>query len=341
MKVRAIIGALSLGMLAFGSSAAWAAGAGPAAVDIHQDPTKVGEPVGKRAATTVKMALEAIELEGILDAGAKTTYKYWTFNGKVPGPMLRARVGDTIELTLKNSKTSTVQHNIDLHAVWGQGGGAEATKVNPGEEKSFVFKATTPGLYVYHCATGPIPMHISSGMYGMILIEPEGGLAKVEKEFYIMQGELYADGKGAHKDYNDDLMAAEHPTNVVMNGTGSALTGANAMKVKVGDNVRIFFGVGGPNLTSAFHGIGTIWDRVYPEAALGDVHKNIQTTVVPPGGATMVEFKARVPANFILVDHALGRLGKGNVAILTAEGAAVPEIFREGKLDAKKEAPKK
>jgi len=329
MKVSAIIGAMSLGLLTFVSTASWAAG--PEAVSIVQDPNAVGTPVGKRGPKTLQFTLEAIEVLGVLDAAAKTTYTYWTFNGKVPGPMLRARVGDTIEITMKNAKSSAMIHNVDLHAVWGQGGGAEATKVAPGEEKSFVFKALNPGLYVYHCATPVIPQHISSGMYGLILIEPEGGLPKVEKEFYVMQGDIYADGAGPEKEFNLDKMLAEEPTHVVMNGSAAALA-ANPMKVKVGDDVRIFFGVGGPNLTSSFHAIGTIWDKVWPEGSTGAPELNVQTTTVPPGGSTMVEFKARVPAKYILVDHALGRLMKGNVAIIVAEGAAVPDVFREGKL---------
>jgi len=175
-----------------------------------------------------------------------------------------------------------------------------------------------------------IPQHISSGMYGMILIEPEGGLPKVEKEFYVMQGDIYADGAGPEKEFNIDKMMAEQPTNVVMNGSAGALA-ANPMKVKVGDNVRVFFGVGGPNLTSSFHAIGTIFDKVWAEGNTGAPELNVQTTSVPPGGSTMVEFKARVPAKYILVDHALTRLMKGNVAIIQAEGADVPDLFRAGK----------
>ena len=333
MNKSAIIGA-SLGLLTLVSTASWAAG--PEAVSIVQDPTAVGTPVGKRAPQTVKFTLEAQEVLGVLDAAAKTTYTYWTFNGKVPGPMLRARVGDTIEITLKNAKSSAMIHNIDLHAVWGQGGGAALTSVAPGEEKSFVFKALNPGLFVYHCATPVIPQHISSGMYGMILIEPEGGLPKVDKEFYVMQGDMYTEKVGSDSEllFNLHDMMEEKPSHVVMNGSAGALA-ANPMKVKVGDEVRIFFGVGGPNLTSSFHAIGTIWDKVYPEGAISekDVHHNVQTTVVPPGGSTMVEFKARVPAKYILVDHALTRLMKGNVAIIQAEGADVPDLFRSGKVD--------
>lgn len=331
MKASAIIGAMSLGLLTFVSTASWAAG--PEAVSIVQDPTAVGTPVGKRGPKTLKFALEAQEVLGVLDAAAKTTYTYWTFNGKVPGPMLRARVGDTIEITLKNAKSSAMIHNIDLHAVWGQGGGAALTNVAPGEEKSFVFKAVNPGLFVYHCATPVIPQHISSGMYGMILIEPEGGLPKVDKEFYIMQGDMYTEDASVGSNEKvfslHDLME-EKPSHVVMNGSAGALA-ANPMKVKVGDEVRVFFGVGGPNLTSSFHAIGTIFDKVYNQASLTSKPlTDVQTTLVPPGGATMVEFNARVPAKYILVDHALTRLMKGNVAIIQAEGADVPELFRAG-----------
>ncbi|MEO8331006.1 MAG: copper-containing nitrite reductase [Gallionella sp.] len=328
MKSSSFIGAMSLSLLTLVSTASWAAG--PEAVSIVQDPTAVGTPVGKRGPKTLKFTLEAQEVLGVLDAAAKTTYTYWTFNGKVPGPMLRARVGDTIEITLKNAKSSAMIHNIDLHAVWGQGGGAALTNVAPGEEKSFVFKALNPGLFVYHCATPVIPQHISSGMYGMILIEPEGGLPKVDKEFYVMQGDMYTEGTGSEKEFSLHDMMEEKPSHVVMNGSAAALA-ANPMKVKVGDEVRIFFGVGGPNLTSSFHAIGTIFDKVWAEGSTGAPELNVQTTSVPPGGSTMVEFKARVPAKYILVDHALTRLMKGNVAIIQAEGADIPDLFRAGK----------
>jgi len=189
-----------------------------------------------------------------------------------------------------------------------------------------------PGLYVYHCATPIIPQHISSGMYGLILIEPAGGLPKVDKEFYMMQGEIYTDGAATgHRSFDVPSLLAEHPTDVVINGSRMALAN-NPMKVKVGDNVRVFFGVGGPNLTSAFHAIGTVYDKVWNEGTTGAPLLNVQTTVVPPGGATMVEFKARVPAKYIFVDHALSRFAKGNAAIMIAEGDEQPNIFRTGKL---------
>ncbi len=333
----------ALGLLAAALLLGSSARAEPEAVSVVQDPTAVGVPVGKREAKSVKFSLEVQEMLGILDKEESRTYTYWTFNGKVPGPMLRARVGDTIEITLKNKSDSAMIHNIDLHAVWGQGGGAGLTNVAPGEEKSFVFKALRPGLFVYHCATPIIPQHISSGMYGMILIEPEGGLPKVDREFYIMQGDIYADDirasrdvgnpGGANQVFNLDKLLAEQPSYVVMNGSAGALA-ATPMKAKVGETVRVFFGVGGPNLTSAFHVIGAIFDKVYNLGSLTSPPlTDVQTTMVPPGGATIVEMKLRVPANYIFVDHALGRLMKGNVAILKVEGDAVPEVFRPGKLN--------
>lgn len=351
MKTNTIVEILLLGLLSFGSSASFGddmpQGIGDAVVqkmlhvpgelvNIHEqpvsivkNPTEVGTPVGKRGPATVKFVLEAKEVFGILDASSQTTFTYWTFNGTVPGPMLRARVGDTIEITLKNNVNDAMIHNVDLHAVWGQGGGAALTNVAPGEEKTFTFKAMNPGLFVYHCATPVIPQHISSGMYGMILIEPEGGLPKVDKEFYVMQGEIYTEGEGKNKEFSTQHMMDESPQYVVMNGSAAALA-TNPMKVKVGDNVRIFFGVGGPNLTSSFHIIGAIFDKVYAGSLTSPPLTDVQTTLVPAAGSAMVEFNARVPAKYILVDHSLTRLLKGNVAIIQAEGPDQPDLFHAG-----------
>ncbi len=299
------------------------------AVSIVQEPTAVGTPVGKRGPEIVKFHLEAQEVLGVLDAKTNTTFRYWTFNGKVPGPMMRARVGDTVEITLSNNSDSAMIHNIDLHAVWGQGGGAAYTNVSPGESKTFTFKATTPGLFVYHCATPIIPQHISEGMYGMILIEPAGGLPKVDKEFYLMQGELYTEGDGNLKEFSTHGMMEEDPTYVFFNGSAGALA-ANPMKAKVGDTIRIFFGVGGPNLTSSFHVIGGIFDKVWNSSIVSPPLEDVQTTMVPVAGSVMVEMKLRVPAKYIVVDHSLTRLQKGAIAIIQAVGPEQPDIVHAG-----------
>ena len=319
------------GMSAPAASTAAAAGpADPNAVDITRDPGDLPAPIGKRGPQNVRFDLETKEVVGKLADGA--TYDYWTFNGKVPGPLLRVRVGDTVELHLKNNAASTMVHSIDLHAVTGPGGGAVMTQTKPGAETMFTFKAIIPGLFVYHCATPMVADHISNGMYGMILVEPEGGLPPVDREFYVMQGELYTaqpfGAKGALTGDTTKLLD-EKPEYFVFNGASMALTSdAHALRAKVGETVRIFFGVGGPNFTSSFHVIGEMFDRVYNQASLTSPPlTNVQTTLVPPGGATLVEFKLQVPGRYVLVDHALSRMQRGLAGYLYVDGAPAPDIF--------------
>ncbi|SFG43637.1 dissimilatory nitrite reductase (NO-forming), copper type apoprotein [Duganella sp. CF458] len=304
--------------------------AAPQGADVSRNPMEVGTPIGKRGPQTVNVKLDTTEILGQLMDG--TTYKYWTFNNKIPGPFIRVRVGDTVNVDMSNAKDSHMIHSVDFHAVTGPGGGAAVTQAAPGSTKSFTFKAINPGLYVYHCATPMVAQHISNGMYGMILVEPEGGLPKVDKEFYVMQGELYTaqkHGTPGEAEFSLDKLLAEQPEHLMFNGTHDALTKTHRMESKVGETVRIFFGVGGPNATSSFHVIGEVFDRVYN---LGDLTspplQNVQTTTVAPGGATMVEFKTEVPGRFILVDHALSRMEKGLVGFLYVTGKENPEIFR-------------
>ncbi|MBI4328596.1 MAG: nitrite reductase, copper-containing [Chloroflexi bacterium] len=329
--------ALVLGALAFGVACATAAPQGSATptavpVDLAFLPMpQVPPPLARTTPASVKINLEAREIDARLDEGVGFTY--WTFNGTVPGEFLRVREGDTVELTLKNAASSKSTHSIDLHAVNGPGGGAAATSVDPGKERTFTFKALNPGLYVYHCATPIIPHHIMQGMYGLILVEPKEGLAPMDREFYVMQGDIYTKGNRGDKGMQSfDLqeLLSEDPDYVVFNGAVGSIVGDRALKAKVGETVRIFFGVGGPNLPSSFHVIGEIFDTVYPEAALADPLEDVQTTLVPTGGATMVEFKLEVPGRYILVDHSLGRLLKGAAGFLEVEGPEAPEIFQGG-----------
>lgn len=298
-------------------------------VSIVRDPSDLPPPLAERGPTTISIDLQAIEMVGRLSNQA--TYQYWTFNGKVPGPMLRVRVGDTVVISLKNADDSVMMHNIDLHAVNGPGGGAVATEAAPGETKAFTFKALVPGLYVYHCATPMVSNHISNGMYGLILVEPAGGLPKVDREFYVMQGELYTTapyGEAGAQEFSVEKLLAERPEYMVFNGAVGALTQEYPLKAKVGETVRIFFGVGGPNLTSSFHVIGTIFDKVYN---LGSVSSpptsGVQTVSVPPGGATIVDLTLPVPGRFVLVDHALSRMEHGLAGYLVVDGPAAPEIY--------------
>ncbi len=302
--------------------------------DISQKATEVPPPIGNRPPQTVRVDLNAVELEGRLAEG--TTFGYWTFNGRVPGPMLRVRVGDTVDVRVKNSADSTMIHSVDFHAATGPGGGAAATQVDPGAEKSFKFKALVPGLYVYHCATPMVAHHIANGMYGLILVEPEGGLPAVDREFYVMQGEIYTEAPYGHRgsqEFSVEKLLNERPEYFVFNGSVGALSKLHPLEAKVGETVRIFFGVGGPNYTSSFHVIGEIFDRVYNlGGVLSEPLRGVQTVTVPAGGAVITEFKLDVPGNYILVDHALSRAERGLIGILHVEGPPNPEIF-DGKVE--------
>ena len=305
--------------------------AAAAGVSVVHNPADLPAPIGSRGPTTVRVDLTAKQVEGQLAEGS--TFTYFTFNGTVPGPMIRIRLGDTVELHLKNETSSTFPHSIDLHAVTGPGGGAVFTQTNPGQETSFTFKALNAGLFVYHCATPSVAHHIANGMYGLILVEPAGGLPSVDREFYVMQGEVYTEqpfGTTGHLDFSEAKMLAEDPEYFVFNGAAGALTqDANLLHAAVGETVRIFFGVGGPNATSSFHVIGEIFDRAYPFAALSSPPlKDVQTVTVPPGGATMVEFKLEVPGRYILVDHALSRLERGLAGFLMVDGPEDASIFQ-------------
>lgn len=294
--------------------------------DIGADPNAVPQPRNPNS-NDVHISITAQEVVSEVTKGSY--FNYWTYNKQVPGPMFRVRIGDTVTVSLTNDKSSLHHHNIDLHAVTGPGGGATLTDVAPGETKSFMWKALNPGLYVYHCAMPNVSTHNSHGQYGLILVEPVEGLPPVDKEFYIMQGELYTLGGSGKKGltiFDSKGLIDGQPTYVTYNGKVETVP---RMKAKVGDRIRIYVGNGGVNLISSFHVIGEIFDTVYPEGAIGSQPlKNVQTTAVLPGGATIVEFIVDVPGKYILVDHALARLNKGAWAILVVEGPANPEVFR-------------
>lgn len=305
-----------------------AAGPQAAAPRVVRSASDLPGPVRRDHPEHVVVELRTVEVTGELADGL--TYTYWTYNGTVPGPMIRVRQGDTVEIRLTNDPSSTQVHSIDLHAVNGPGGGAGLTQVAPGETKAFRFQALNPGVYVYHCATPHVPTHIANGMYGLIVVEPPEGLSPVDHEFYIMQGDMYADkrpGAAGHAEHDADALWREEPSFVVFNGRFQALTGDQAMTVAVGDRVRIFIGNGGPNLASSFHVIGEVFDVVHPQGA-SEALTNVQTTLIPAGGAAWVEFTVDVPGEYVLVDHALSRaVDKGALAVIRAVGPDNPAVF--------------
>ena len=276
----------------------------------------------------VRVKMETVEKTMTMEDGVE--YHYWTFNGDVPGQMIRVREGDTVEVEFSNNPSSTVPHNVDFHAATGPGGGAEASFTAPGHTSTFSFKALQAGLYIYHCAVAPVGMHIANGMYGLILVEPKEGLPKVDKEFYIVQGDFYTKGKkGAQglQPFDMDKAIAEQPEYVVFNGHVGSIAGDNALKAKAGETVRLYVGNGGPNLVSSFHVIGEIFDKVYVEGGKL-INENVQSTVIPAGGAAMIEFKVDIPGSYTLVDHSIFRaFNKGALGQLKVEGDENPEIM--------------
>lgn len=291
-------------------------------------PPLVPKPVGNRAATKLIVNMEIVEKEGVMADGVK--YTYWTFGGSVPGSFIRTRIGDEVEFHLKNHPDNKLPHNIDLHAVTGPGGGAKSSFVAPGHEITFSFKVINEGLYIYHCATAPVGMHIANGMYGLILVEPEGGLPPVDKEYYVVQGDFYTKGKNGDPGLQPfDMQKAidENPDYVVFNGSVGSLVGDKALTAKVGETVRLYVGNGGPNLVSSFHVIGEIFDKVRVEGG-NLINQNVQTTLVPAGGSAIVEFKCEVPGTLILVDHSIFRtFNKGNLGMLTVTGEENKQIY--------------
>ncbi|HEZ4777940.1 TPA: nitrite reductase, copper-containing [Neisseria meningitidis] len=317
------------------SSAAQAAAETPAgelpvidAVTTHAP--EVPPAIDRDYPAKVRVKMETVEKTMTMEDGVE--YRYWTFDGDVPGRMIRVREGDTVEVEFSNNPSSTVPHNVDFHAATGQGGGAAATFTAPGRTSTFSFKALQPGLYIYHCAVAPVGMHIANGMYGLILVEPKEGLPKVDKEFYIVQGDFYTKGKkGAQglQPFDMDKAIAEQPEYVVFNGHVGAIAGDNALKAKAGETVRMYVGNGGPNLVSSFHVIGEIFDKVYVEGGKL-INENVQSTIVPAGGSAIVKFKVDIPGSYTLVDHSIFRaFNKGALGQLKVEGAENPEIMTQ------------
>jgi nitrite reductase (NO-forming) len=297
-------------------------------------PPQVPPATERTAPAKVIVELDVVEKDMEISEGV--TYTFWTFGGTVPGSFIRVRQGDTVEFHLRNMPDSKMPHNIDLHGVTGPGGGAASSFTAPGHASQFTFKALNAGLYVYHCATAPVGMHVASGMYGLILVEPPNGLPKVDREYYVMQGDFYTQGKyreKGHQPFDMEKAIDEHPTYVLFNGMEGAMTGDKALAAKTGETVRLYVGNGGPNLVSSFHVIGEIFDKVWFEGGT-KYQENVQTTLIPAGGSAIAEFRMEVPGTYILVDHSIFRaFNKGALAMLKADGPERKDIYSGKEVD--------
>jgi nitrite reductase (NO-forming) len=299
---------------------------------IAADPTDIPDPVDWNEPRHHEIEMTTTEETAEIEPGV--TFDYMTFDGQIPGPMVRVRRGDTVEFTLHNPEENSMPHNIDFHAVYGPGGGANDTTISPGESATIEFKAMYPGSFVYHCAVPNMDHHISAGMFGAILVEPKEGLPEVDRELYFGQHEIYTEGTAGeegHHSFDYDGMKAEEPTYVCLNGEAYAFTGNGYGPVTVdkGERVRLFHANGGPNLTSSWHGIGNVWETFYRDGdVVSDPDRYVETAPVVPGSVAIAEIDTPVPGPIKLVDHALSRVvNKGMLGVVQVEGEEEPDIF--------------
>ncbi len=310
--------------------------------NVVKDPTEVPEPINRKNNKHLSFDLHVLEVLTDIDGSGNKAW-VWTFNGTVPGPMIRVMEGDTVTVNVINDAENVEPHSVDLHAVVGPGGGAVVTESLPGETKSVTFKATRQGTYIYHCAAeGKAWEHVGYGMFGLIVVEPKGGLPLVDKEFYIGQFEWYHNNLPGTEDVSHGLpsntlmldeaqASTEQPNFYSFNGHKTALFDdnkkGNAMNVNQGDKVRFFFVNGGPNKGSNWHIIGTIFDKVY-QGHFDDYLRNQETEYVPPASAAMFELTAEVPGDYLLVDHAIFRVPNGALGLLHVKDGPWPyDIF--------------
>ncbi len=298
---------------------------------VAADPTDVPAPIRRSTSKHHDVTLTVEEVTAEIEPGV--TFDYMTFDGRIPGPMIRVRQGDTVSFTLENAPDG-MTHNVDMHAVYGTGGGAVATTVGPGEANAERFRCEYPGAFVYHCAVPNMDYHVSAGMFGLILVEPPEGLPSVDREFYVGQHELYTDkdaGEEGHHTFDFKAMEREDPSYVLINGEKHALTADRhgAAQAEVGETVRVFMVDGGPNLTANVHPIGNVWASAYRDGALaGTGEEYVQTMAVPPGSAMVGRLDLPVPETVKLVDHALSRATrKGCLAEIAVRGDENPAVF--------------
>jgi len=295
---------------------------------VAADPTEVPEPIDRDEPEHHEVELTVEEVTAEIEEGK--TFNFLTYDGQIPGPMVRVREGDTVSFTMENPPENEMAHNVDFHAVYGTGGGSVATTAAPGESGDVGFTAEYPGAFIYHCAVPRVDYHISAGMFGMIVVEPKDGLAPVDRELYFGQHEVYTDGADGHQTFDPEAMKREDPNYVVLNGEAYAFSADKRGPIEVdrGDTVRVFFVDGGPNLTSSFHPIGNVWARAHRDGSLAAAEENVQTMTVPPGSCMVGTMETPVPERIHLVDHALSRVRhKGLLADVDVVGEEQPAVF--------------
>lgn len=298
--------------------------------DIVRDPADLPPPITRKTPALVDVTITV--REKVAEIAPGVTYLYYTYNDKVPGPFVRVRVGDTLRVTFINDSKNKLGHAVDFHAVTGPGGGSLVLQTAPGQTAIGEFKLLQSGLFFYHGALPPVSTHVTNGAHGLILVEPEEGLPPVDKEFYLVQNELYTDkpmGEKGFTKFSIQNLINEKVEYYFWNGAAYSTTEKHIMKAKTGERVRIFFGNSGDSKISSFHIIGVVWDALAIFGHDGKMKMGSDTLSVPDGSAAMVEFPVPVPGTYILVDHALARLERGAFAALRVEGPENPEVYKK------------
>lgn len=265
-----------------------------------------------------KLDVNLVLLDRTVEIAPGIRYQAWTFNGTVPGPVIHARVGQTIEVTLVNR--SSMGHSIDFHSALAPPDTAYQT-IAPGQQIKYSWVAQYPGVFLYHCGTPPVLAHISNGMYGAVVVDPQNGWGGTAQNFVLLQSEFYtkpvANEAGV---FRGDMakMKTSMPDVVDFNGRAFRYQ-ATPLNISVGQTVRVFVVNAGPSHFSAFHVVGSIFDRAYVDGNPANLLRGLQTLSVPPGGGAMAEFTVRQPSRYPFVTHSFGDADEGAMGFFSAK----------------------
>ena len=308
----------------YGSSSADDHGGPAPETDVAADPNapayELYDPTAPALLEGEVHEIELVMTERLMTVADGFVQKVWTFGDTVPGPVIRVKVGDLVRIHLKNPATNQAPHSIDFHSsmvAWND----EMRSINPGEELIYEWKAEYAGVYMYHCGTSPTLHHIANGMYGMVIVEPEGGLEPIDHEYAIVQSEWYLGPQGDLTSLAKAAAAAPAPDFVVFNGVANQYKD-HPIEVPTGETVRVFVLNAGPSVDSAFHIVGTIFDTVIKEGVKltrdNEGRWGSQAVDLAPAQGAIVEFHLAEDGLYPMVTHAFNFVGRGALGLFQA-----------------------
>ena len=256
------------------------------------------------------IALKDVTIE--IAPGVK--YTAWTFSGGAPGPTIHVKQGDKVTITLRND--GAIPHSIDFHAA--RIAPNRAFKdVAPGESLTYSFTASDPGVFMYHCGTPPVLAHIANGMYGAIVVDPKGGLPKVDRAYVLVGSEWYLTTDGKSAPATVDMLKARHmqPDYVTWNGYAGQYKD-NPLRAEVGETIRFYVVAAGPSFDVDFHVVGTLFDKVWLDGTTKSTFKNIQTVLVPAGGGAVFDTHFDEDGLYPFVSHSFASVDLGQVGLV-------------------------